>query len=173
MNYKYLQIAILIILAAIALFVIKRKPHTQVAITDFQSCQSAGGELIDGEPVRCVAPDGRIFEEADHEEQEVMVDVPKYGDLVVSPLHVTGRARGFWFFEANIPVTLKDQNGNVLAQKGFHATSDWMTEDFVPFEGTLEFATPTTDYGVLIIQKDNPSGDPQFDAAYAIPVRFK
>lgn len=172
-NKKYLRIAALSIVAVLALFVIKRHPQIDPKVTDFQSCEIAGGEFVDGEPVKCIAPDGRIFEEADHQEPEVIVDAPKFGELVTSPLHVSGKARGFWFFEANIPVTLKDQNGKVLVQIGMQATSNWMTEDFVPFDGDLIFPTPETEYGVLIIQKDNPSGDPQFDAAYAIPVRFK
>lgn len=171
-NKKYLQIAALVVLAAIALFVIKRKPQTSPQATDFESCSSAGGQILFTEPAQCRI-NGQTFTEVLNQEPEVAVDQPQYGALVSSPLQVSGRARGFWFFEANIPVTLKDQNGQVLAQKGFHATSDWMTEDFVPFQGTLEFTTPTTDFGVLVIQKDNPSGDPKFDAAFAIPVRFK
>lgn len=171
-NKKFVQIVVLAVLAGLALFVIPRKQQL-ARITDFQSCEAAGGTLVDGEPVKCISPDGRTFEEAEHSEPEVIVDQPEYGVLVTSPLHVSGKARGFWFFEANIPVTLKDQDGKILAQKGFMATDNWMTEDYVPFEGDLTFETPETDYGVLIINKDNPSGDPDKDASYAVPVRFK
>ena len=168
-NTRILQIGALVIVAAVALFLLK-KPD--VVVTDFQSCEKAGGTIIDGEPVKCEI-NGTTFEEAQHAEPEVVVEQPVYGALVTSPLSVKGKARGFWYFEANIPVTLKDQNGKILAQKGFMSTENWMTEDYVPFEGTLEFATPETDYGVLLIQKDNPSGDPRFDASVAVPVRFK
>jgi len=106
-------------------------------------------------------------------EPEVVVDQPEYGALVASPLKVSGKARGTWFFEANIPVTLKDSNGKILAQKGFQAKGEWMTEEFVEFEDTLIFATPETEFGVLLIEKDNPSGLPENDAAFAVPVRFK
>lgn len=152
MNNKYLQVAVLLVLAALALFVIKRKPQM---------------------PTPQPQDSTVTHEEEDTLEPEVMVDLPKYGDLVASPLKISGKARGFWFFEANLPVVLKDQNGKVLVQKGLQATSNWMTTDFVPFEGQLEFAAPTTEFGVLIIQKDNPSGDPKFDASFAVPVRFK
>ena len=174
MNNRYLQIIVLVILAVLALFVIRRNPQSKVlTITDFQTCQMAGGAILQTEPVQCVAFDGRKFEESVSAESEVVVDSPKFGDMVTSPMMVKGKARGNWFFEANLPATLKDENGNILVQKGMQATSDWMTSEFVPFEGTLEFATPITDYGVLIIQKDNPSGLPQYDSSFAVPVKFR
>lgn len=112
-------------------------------------------------------------EEEPFQEIEVQVMSPQPGDLVTSPVTIKGKARGFWFFEANIPVTLKDSNGKILAQKGFQAKSSWMTEDFVEFEGTLEFVQPDTEFGLILIQKDNPSGLPEHDAEFAVPVRFK
>ncbi len=171
---KYVQGTILIAIAVAVVFLLSLNRGDQtIAVKDFQTCQEAGGSIVDGEPVTCVAPDGTVYEESEHMEPEVVIDVPQYGALVTSPLKITGKAKGNWFFEANIPVTLKDQNGKVLAQKGFQADADWMTADYVPFSGTLEFTTPATDFGVLIINKDNPSGLPQFDAAFAVPVRFK
>lgn len=170
-NSKILPIAVLVVLGVLALFVMQRKENP--AITDFASCQFNGGTMVDGEPVKCVAPDGREFQEAEHTEPEVVVTTPEFGATVSSPLKVTGRAKGFWFFEANIPVTLKDQNGKILAQQGFQAKGEWMTEDYVEFEGELTFDDPETEYGVLIINKDNPSGLPELDASFAVPVRFK
>lgn len=170
---KYWQILILAVVAIAIIFLIPKKQEPQVTATDFESCQAAGGSVTSGEQMTCTMPDGTTFEEEVVPEPEVVIDTPTYGALVASPLTVSGKAKGFWFFEANIPVTLKDQDGKILAQKGFMTSSEWMTEDYVPFSGTLEFATPTTEFGVLIINKDNPSGDPERDASYAIPVRFK
>lgn len=57
-----------------------------------------------------------------------------------------------------------------------------MTENFVPFEGKIEFKKPYDDSGTvpdfmkrgaLILQKDNPSGLPQYDAAVEIPILFE
>ncbi|MBI2356036.1 MAG: Gmad2 immunoglobulin-like domain-containing protein [Candidatus Doudnabacteria bacterium] len=104
---------------------------------------------------------------------EVVIETPQRGDLVKSPLAVKGKAKGIWFFEANLPVTLKDQNGKILAQKGFQAKGEWMTEDYVEFEDTLTFAAPTTEFGVLVIENDNPSGLKEFEKSFAVPVRFK
>ncbi|MBI4363448.1 MAG: Gmad2 immunoglobulin-like domain-containing protein [Candidatus Doudnabacteria bacterium] len=118
-------------------------------------------------------PQPSNHEEEPFLETDVQVATPKPGDLVSSPLVVEGKARGTWFFEANLPVTLKDSNGKILAQKGFMAQGEWMTEDHVSFEGTLEFAQPETEYGVLLIEKDNPSELSEFDASFAVPVRFR
>lgn len=175
MNTKrILQVIILILLALVAwLLWPKLQRPEQVNITDFSSCQLTGGEIIDGEPVKCRTADGREFEEEEQVQPDVVLETPQYGDLVTSPLTVKGKARGTWFFEANIPVTLKDETGKVLVQQGFMTASDWMTVDYVPFEGTLEFDPGDAQFGVLIIEKDNPSGLPEFDSSFAIPVRFK
>ncbi|OGE73560.1 MAG: hypothetical protein A3I07_03910 [Candidatus Doudnabacteria bacterium RIFCSPLOWO2_02_FULL_42_9] len=120
-----------------------------------------------------INPDGQVFEEEEHAQLPVVLDYPLFGALVSSPMGVSGKALGSWFFEANIPVTLKDENGKVLAQQGFQAIGDWMVEGYVPFAGTLVFDPGDAEFGVLLIERDNPSGLPENDAAFAIPVRFK
>jgi len=168
---KYYQKVLILIVIALA--VVYAVPKKSRQVTDFQSCKEAGYPLLETYPEQCKTPDGRTFMEEAYDNPEVIISSPKQGQLVASPLTVTGKARGFWFFEANLPATLKDQNGKILVRKGLTAKGNWMTEDYVEFEGTLEFPKPETEFGVLIIEKDNPSGDPQFDASYAIPVRFK
>ena len=170
MNNRLLQIGVLIILAGLVLFIIQRKVGPEV--TDFQSCELAGGIIIDGEPVKCEYR-GLVFNEAEHNEPEVIVDTPAFGELVTSPMAVMGRARGFWYFEANLPIILKDDKGNILFQVGAQALGDWMTSDYVPFAVSLPFDPGDAEYGVLIIEKDNPSGLPEFDSSFAVPVRFK
>ncbi len=103
----------------------------------------------------------------------VVVNQPARGALVSSPLTVTGLARGSWFFEATFPVELRDATGKRLAQ-GTAATDEyWMTTGFVPFSATLTFAKPKTETGTLVLSKDNPSGEPQNDARFEVPVKFK
>ncbi len=103
---------------------------------------------------------------------EVSVISPLPGDLVTSPLVVTGRARGGWFFEASLPVSLIAEDGSVIVNHYGQAESDWMTADFVPFRSELIFATEATS-GYLVIAKDNPSGLPEHDGKVMIPVKFK
>ncbi len=108
----------------------------------------------------------------------IHITSPKPGAVISSPLKITGEAKGYWFFEASFPVSLTDWDGRIIAEGHAEAQGDWMTEQFVPFEAVLTFADPSTeaDYskrGTLILQKDNPSGLPEHDAAAEMPVRFK
>jgi hypothetical protein len=102
----------------------------------------------------------------------IRVNTPSVNATVASPLIITGEARGNWYFEASFPVKLIDANGQELAVAPAQAQGDWMTTNFVPFKLTLNFATPTTPTGTLILEKDNPSGLPENAAEIRIPVRF-
>jgi hypothetical protein len=103
----------------------------------------------------------------------ITVDVPFPGQKVASPLTVTGKARGTWYFEASAPVSLLDANGNTLVQTHINAQGDWMTENFVPFTATLTFpAQPAGSKGTLVLKNDNPSGEPSRDKKVEVPVTF-
>ncbi|MFH0912499.1 MAG: Gmad2 immunoglobulin-like domain-containing protein [Patescibacteria group bacterium] len=93
--------------------------------------------------------------------------------LIKSPLKINGRARGNWFFEASFPIQILDQNDQVLAQALGIAQGDWMTEDLVPFTAEIKFEMPLGDTGKLVLKKDNPSGLPDNDDSFIIPVRFR
>ncbi|MCR4274896.1 MAG: Gmad2 immunoglobulin-like domain-containing protein [Candidatus Campbellbacteria bacterium] len=104
----------------------------------------------------------------------IEVQSPRINTEVFSPLIVSGRARGTWFFEGSFPLVLVDWDGLIIAEGFATAQSEWMTEEFVPFAGTLEFIKPVYGKnGWLILQKDNPSGLSENDAALEIPVIFK
>lgn len=101
------------------------------------------------------------------------VTSPAVNAVVSSPLKIVGQARGTYFFEASFPIELKDQDGNIIGQAIAQAKSDWMTENFVPFEAKLTFDKPNTKIGRLILKKDNPSGLPQNDLVLEIPILIK
>ncbi len=113
-------------------------------------------------------PDSPLSSHADI----IKVSSPFADDVVVSPLVVTGEARGNWYFEASFPVRLYDANGKELAVTPAQAQGEWMTTEFVPFSATLTFETPVTATGTLVLEKDNPSGMPEFDDKISVPVRF-
>ncbi len=93
---------------------------------------------------------------------------------ISNPLIIRGSARGTWFFEASFPVDLIDTDGNILARGHAQAETDWMTTDFVPFTAVLEYTKPTnTKYAIIVLSKDNPSGDPDKDQSIFIPVVLK
>ncbi len=104
----------------------------------------------------------------------IKVMSPRANEVVQNPLAVKGEAKGFWFFEASFPIKILDENNNVLgqgiAQANPPAGGDWMTEEFVPFEATIEFEAPAQEKGFLVLIKDNPSGLPEHDAEFRIPV---
>jgi Immunoglobulin-like domain of bacterial spore germination len=109
----------------------------------------------------------------------IQVVTPAGMDVVTSPLSLAGKARGNWFFEASAPVSLVNWDGLIIAEGFVTADGDWMTTEFVPFSGTLEFTSPYKDgdpefmkRGTLIFKKDNPSGLPENDDAVEIPVLF-
>ncbi|MDD5710733.1 MAG: GerMN domain-containing protein [Candidatus Colwellbacteria bacterium] len=102
----------------------------------------------------------------------IVVSSPAPGDTITSPLAIQGKARGYWFFEASFPVRLLDDNGQVLAQGIAETPLNWMTEDFVEFRANLSFSQPSTEKGMLVLEKDNPSDMPENDGAVLIPVIF-
>ena len=106
----------------------------------------------------------------------IRLTAPLPNATVSSPLTITGEARGYWYFEASFPVVLVDWDGRIIAQGIATAKDEWMTEEFVPFEATLTFVVDKNVYsnrGALILQKDNPSGLPEYDDALEIPVVIK
>lgn len=102
----------------------------------------------------------------------ILVDTPRPGERVASPLRITGRVPGNWSFEADFPVRLEDSNGNVLAEEPATLLGDWMTEELVAFEAILTFTSPGTGTGQLVLIKDNPSGLSENDDSVSIGVRF-
>ncbi len=102
----------------------------------------------------------------------IRLDEPVSGQKIKSPLTLKGQARGYWYFEASFPAKVLDDNGVELGVIPVQASGEWMTEDFVSFSAVLKFKKPLTQSGVLVLQKDNPSGLPENDAELRVPVRF-
>jgi hypothetical protein len=106
-------------------------------------------------------------------DDKIILTSPTANSLIKSPLHLEGRARGNWYFEASFPVKLYDANGKLLASSAAQAKSNWMTTDFVFFSADLTFQSPTTSTGTLVLEKDNPSGLPENAEERRIPVNFE
>ena len=179
MNKKTLIFLIIIIVfGAIAYSKIFKPDETQIIdINNFEECVSAGYPVMESYPRQCKVPDSRIFIEDIGNELEkldlIRVDNPRPNQVIENPLYVTGEARGFWFFEADFPVKLFDDNGFLLGVTPAQASGAWMTEDFVAFKATLLFAVPSTSKGKLVLEKDNPSGLPEHADELIIPIYFK
>jgi hypothetical protein len=104
----------------------------------------------------------------------ILLDSPRPGATISSPLTIKGQARGAWFFEGDFPLILLNEKGEQIAASFASAQGEWMTEDFVGFEGIITFnGVISGRRGTLILQKDNPTGLVQFDDALDIPVNFQ
>lgn len=148
---------------------------TSTPITSAPVTSSSGGGDTSPEGV-CEAQGGTFNPEVNECVLPLIyVTAPTSDALITSPLIVSGKARGYWYFEASFPLEITDSSGKVLAQSHAEAQGNWMTEDYVPFKGTLTFTKPTTGdgKGFIVFRKDNPSGLPENEASVSIPIRFK
>lgn len=103
---------------------------------------------------------------------DVVITSPLPHQAISTPLTVTGKARGNWFFEANAVLRLLDAQQREIASGTVQALSDWMTDDLVAFEGRIRFVSPAAETGTLVFQNDNPSGLPGNQKECRVPVRF-
>lgn len=116
------------------------------------------------------APSGGTFSYINASSDLIVIDSPRPGETVGQVISVSGSARGFWFFEASFPIELLDVNDTVIGQGIAQAEGDWMTEEFVPFKARIELATPYYGDVIVVLKKDNPSGEPENDASVRFPV---
>jgi hypothetical protein len=146
-------------------------------VTSFEECAAAGNEVMESYPPQCRSKDGKSFTQNIGNEMEmrekIMIDTPRPNAVISSPLKITGKARGTWFFEAQFSAKLLDGNNKELGMGIMKANSEWMTENFVPFSGEIKFKTPQTGKGTLILEKSNPSGLEENAEHLSLPVKFK
>lgn len=142
----------------------------------FRDCVAAGNPVMESYPRQCRMDGENYVEDIGNSLEKtdlIRVTNIQPNQKITSPVKITGEARGVWFFEASFPITVFDDNGEVLGQGIATAKDDWMTENFVPFEANITFTAPKTDIGRLVLRKDNPSGLSEHDDALFIPVVFK
>lgn len=98
---------------------------------------------------------------------------PKSGSIIKSPLKVVGTVPAGWMFEGTFPVKLLDSDKNIIAQAGAKETTpeSWTEGGNVEFTVTLTFKN-SSGSGVLVLESDNPSGDPENARSFEMPVTF-
>lgn len=174
-KYIPLLLALVIVTGILMYFLMFKKAITPV-VTNFETCVNQGYPVLESYPRQCKALDGKTFTEDIGNELEkidlIKIENPRPNQLITSPLTIKGQARGTWFFEASFPVRLLDGNGKEITRAIATAKSDWMTEEFVPFEAVLTFTNPNTEIGILVLEKDNPSGLAELSDELRIPVKF-
>ena len=144
-------------------------------ITSYDDCVSAGNPVMESYPQRCSA-NGQIFTQnignALEKEDLIRLNYPVPNQVSTSPLEINGTARGTWFFEADFPIHLYDQQGKLLGTAIAQAQGEWMTEEFVEFSASLIFEQPATSNGYLVLEKNNPSDLEENSDELRIPVVF-
>ncbi len=97
--------------------------------------------------------------------------------VISSPVTVTGRAIGTWFFEGSFPVEVYDENNKLLGSGAAEfipspEAPEWMTEELVNFSGTITFSSTSAISGYILFKKDNPSDMRALDESFKLPVKF-
>lgn len=96
------------------------------------------------------------------------------GQVVTSPLSVTGLVPAGWMFEGRLPVLLLDDSENIITKvQGVELKpGSWQSGEPVAFKATVSFSTDRTE-GYIVVKKDNPSGLPENDEEFRLQVSFK
>ena len=145
-------------------------------VDTYEECVEAGYDVSDTNPPVCTTPDGDTFE-GDLDEDDttdtdtVRLTSPQPNDRISSSsITIEGEAVGNWFFEGVLPFEIQDDDGTVLLQESLQSEGTWMTEDFVSFEETFTLSVEEETDATLIIRRSNPSGLPENDEEFSIPI---
>lgn len=96
-------------------------------------------------------------------------------DVISSPLKIDGYVNGGgWIaFEGQVgTVNLLDANGRMISSSILAVPGEWMKNPPINFETMMMFEKPQTEIGSLIFKSENPSGNPDNNKEYTLPIRF-
>lgn len=105
----------------------------------------------------------------------IQINSPKANEEVLSPLKITGTVKGDgWVgFEGQVgTVKLLDSRGTELATGTLTATTEWTTLP-TNFETNLNFQSVFAQNGTLVFRNENPSGLPEKNKEFVLPVKIK
>ncbi|MBP9711324.1 MAG: hypothetical protein KBD50_03665 [Candidatus Pacebacteria bacterium] len=104
---------------------------------------------------------------------EVLIESPKTGSTVTSPLTVSGKAHSNWYTDGEFPVEVRNSNGDVIGQ-GVAKKQDGASAEggFVPFSATVTFTANPGEYGSLVFKRSNPGGKNEYNLRTEVPVNF-
>lgn len=113
---------------------------------------------------------------ADNNQQTTGIQItsPKNNEEISSPIKVAGMAdgQGWTGFEGQVgTVRLFNANGGELGSAVLTATTDW-TNPPVSFETYLNFQSDSDQPGSLVFRNENPSGLPENNKEFVLPVKI-
>jgi hypothetical protein len=90
------------------------------------------------------------------------------------PLVIKGTVESGWMFEGIMPVKLLDASRAEITSSSAKETvpGSWQSGKAVEFSVELTFTTDATS-GFLVFQNDNPSGLPENQKSFELPVKFR
>lgn len=157
MNKRYIILVILVVFGLLLWVILRNTPDVVAPITP--------------------TPDVPTVQPAEKVGKIVVTSPLPESTVSASPITIKGRAVGNWFFEASAPVSIVNWDGLIIGE-GYVTVDEgynWMTTEFVPFTGTVSYDASQLGpykYGWIIMKKDNPSGEPQFDDALEFKILF-
>ncbi len=174
---KIILSIIIVILIVLAFRDEKTEVVTITKVNNFEECLLAGYPVQESYPRRCVSPDGKAFSEyignRIEKQDLIVVDSPLPNQTINSAFQISGKARGFWFFEGEISGRVLDQSKKTISNFSIMTENEWMTEEFVSFNKIIELGTTTLPQrGYIEIIKNNPSEMREKDDSLIIPISF-
>jgi germination protein M len=141
-------------------------------LTQFPTVEGVNFKL-DGEPIEVLGGEGIIIDHpmsrADYEDMSpaILVESPTLGQVVSSPLRVSGTAN---VFEAVFRANIVDWDGLIIADEVVTATSGTGTRG--TFDVTIPFKVDEPGLGTLIVFSDSPEDGSQINLV-EIPLQLK
>lgn len=108
------------------------------------------------------------------ENKDIIINSPKKEELISSPLVITGQVNGNGWsgFEGQVgTVKLLGSNAEILGTAILEPTTDWMRLP-TKFKAILVFASAKEQNGMLVFKNENPSGMPENDTEFKLPVKI-
>lgn len=167
-NYKTIIISLVVFLGLAFGAAWREKRSFQPEVGDFDDC-ARFYPVAPVQPLQCWTPEGRLFVKYSFDDERVRIDPVKGWTVRNGRVEVSGMVVGHWFFEADFPAEIWDQQGRRLALGIARAEGEWMTSDLVPFRIVFEVERPLPEEIILVLLKDNPTGLPEHDDALAWP----
>lgn len=144
---------------------------------NFYDCVDEGNPIRESWPPSCTTKSGKtIVQDIGNEleqSDQIKIKTPRPATKVISPQKIEGEARGGWFFEGQLTAKMLNEEGEIIGEGILTSTGEWMTEDFVPFTGSITFDPGKEERGKLIIEKANPSDLPENADQLIVVVVFK
>ena len=116
---KIILSIIIVILIVLAFRDEKTEVVTITKVNNFEECLLAGYPVQESYPRRCVSPDGKAFSEyignRIEKQDLIVVDSPLPNQTINSAFQISGKARGFWFFEGEISGRVLDQSKKTIS----------------------------------------------------------